>query len=74
MKNTTQKIAIDIGYGDTKVMVNDKTFKFPSAISQIRQSQIQSSEQDAKAFSFNNTYTQTPQCYELFTKRVDLEY
>ena len=56
MKNTTQKIAIDIGYGDTKVMVNDKTFKFPSAISQIRQSQIQSSEQDAKAFSFNNAF------------------
>ncbi len=54
MQNKPQKIAIDIGYGDTKVMISGKTFKFPSAISQIRQSQIQSSEQDSKAFSFNN--------------------
>lgn len=51
----TQKIAIDLGYGDTKVMANGKTFKFPSAISQIRQSQIQS-EQDSKAINFNNAF------------------
>ncbi len=56
MENITQKIAIDIGYGDTKVMANGKTFKFPSAITQIRQSQVQNSEQDPQTYSFNDVF------------------
>ncbi|EEQ63636.1 hypothetical protein HPMG_01093 [Helicobacter pullorum MIT 98-5489] len=36
-----QRIAIDIGYGDTKVMANGKLFKFPSAISQVGESMLQ---------------------------------
>ena len=46
-----QKIAIDLGYGDTKVMANGKLFKFPSAISQVRQSLIQAEKKDT--FLFN---------------------
>ncbi len=42
--STTQKIAIDIGYGDTKVCVQDndgklKVFKFPSAVAKVKESQ-----------------------------------
>lgn len=41
--STTQKIAIDIGYGDTKVCVQDnegklKVFKFPSAVARVKES------------------------------------
>lgn len=44
MSTTTQKIAIDIGYGDTKVCVQDnngelKVFKFPSAVAKVKESQ-----------------------------------
>jgi len=34
-----QKIAIDIGYGDTKVCVENVVFKFPSAVSRVKTSQ-----------------------------------
>ena len=47
----SRKIAIDLGYGDTKVMANGKLFKFPSAISQVRQSLIQAEKKDT--FLFN---------------------
>lgn len=40
---STQKIAIDIGYGDTKVCIEEngvlKTFKFPSAVAKVKASQ-----------------------------------
>lgn len=38
-QNTIQTIAIDIGYGDTKVMFKDKIFKFASAIEKKKESQ-----------------------------------
>lgn len=35
----TQRIAIDIGYGDTKVMIKNKIFKFASAIEKKKEAQ-----------------------------------
>ncbi|EAK3353138.1 ParM/StbA family protein [Campylobacter upsaliensis] len=39
MANEIQKIAIDIGYGDTKVAVGKEVFKFASAISKQKEAQ-----------------------------------
>jgi plasmid segregation protein ParM len=39
MDEITQRIAIDIGYGDTKVMIKDKIFKFASAIEKKKEAQ-----------------------------------
>lgn len=50
---TTQNIAIDIGYGDTKVMFNGKCFKFPSAIEQIRQAQASLAGNELDVYSLN---------------------
>lgn len=48
-----QNIAIDIGYGDTKVMYDGKFFKFPSAISQVRQAQVVLSDNEKDIYTFN---------------------
>lgn len=39
MDEMTQRIAIDIGYGDTKVMIKNKIFKFASAIEKKKEAQ-----------------------------------
>lgn len=48
-----QKIAIDIGYGDTKVKFNGKCFKFPSAIEQVRQAQVSLSDKEEGVYNYN---------------------
>ena len=48
-----QKIAIDIGYGDTKVMFEGKCFKFPSAISQVREAQVILNDKEVDTYTFN---------------------
>lgn len=47
-----QRIAIDIGYGDTKVVCGDKEFKFPSAIEREKESAAEyaSSAEDVYIF------------------------
>ncbi|EAL4170535.1 ATPase, partial [Campylobacter jejuni] len=52
---STQKIAIDIGYGDTKVFFNGKTLKFPSAVSEVRQAQVDLSETKTDIYTYNGT-------------------
>lgn len=52
---STQKIAIDIGYGDTKVFLNGKTLKFPSAVSEVRQAQVDLSETKTDIYTYNGT-------------------
>lgn len=50
---SVQKIAIDIGYGDTKVFFENKSFKFPSAIEQVRQAQVELTENQVDVYTFN---------------------
>lgn len=54
-EQTTQNIAIDIGYGDTKVMYDGKFFKFPSAISQVRQAQVILNDKESDTYAFNGS-------------------
>ena len=39
-----KKIGIDIGYGHTKVMFNNKVFKLPSAVSIVKTKLVDSNE------------------------------
>ncbi|TNH33903.1 ParM/StbA family protein [Campylobacter helveticus] len=48
-----QQIAIDIGYGDTKVYYEGKCFKFPSAVEQVRQAQVDLSENKKDVYLYN---------------------
>jgi len=48
-----QKIAIDIGYGDTKVYYEGQSFKFPSAIEPSRQAQVDLAESKLDTYLFN---------------------
>lgn len=48
-----QQIAIDIGYGDTKVYYEGKLLKFPSAIEQVRQAQVDFSENRKDIYLYN---------------------
>ncbi|MCR6590509.1 PRTRC system protein D [Campylobacter insulaenigrae] len=52
----TQKISMDIGYGDTKVFFNNKLFKFPSAIEQVRQTQVDLKEEKIDVYSYNGVH------------------
>ena len=52
---TAQNIAIDIGYGDTKVMFDGKCFKFPSAIEQVRQAQVSLGGNENDVYSLNGS-------------------
>lgn len=49
----TQNIAIDIGYGDTKICFEGKCFKFPSAIEQLRQAQVSLGGNESDVYSLN---------------------
>ena len=53
MDKNIQKIAIDIGYGDTKVMTKDKIFKFPTAITLQKESQSDFTNSSKDVYSFN---------------------
>lgn len=48
-----QKIALDLGYGDTKVKTKDKMFKFPSAIESVGTSIADFGEKTDNIYSFN---------------------
>ena len=50
--NKVQKIAIDIGYGDTKVMVGDKIFKFASAIEKKKEAQADYQDNSDDVYEF----------------------
>lgn len=52
--NKIQKIAIDIGYGDTKVMCGGKVFKFASAIEKKKEAQADYQDNRDDVYEFGN--------------------
>ena len=54
MADAFQKIAIDIGYGDTKVMTKDKIFKFASAVEKKKEAQADYQDNTDDVYEFGD--------------------
>ena len=54
MADAFQKIAIDIGYGDTKVMTKDKIFKFASAVEKKKEAQADYQDNTDDIYEFGD--------------------